>query len=94
VEFELLVERLQSLKGIFIQTVLVDGSPCNVEQDQLDQYFQHIGQISPETVHIYSIDRPVPNLNIKRVLPEELQEIARLGSRRTGVKIEAFYATG
>jgi wyosine [tRNA(Phe)-imidazoG37] synthetase (radical SAM superfamily) len=94
VQFDTLVERLRSLKNIFIQTVLVHGSPDNARKDQLDSYFQHIQKIHPVTVHIYSIDRPVPNLNIKRVLPTELQEIARLGSRKTGVNIEAFYATG
>lgn len=93
-KFDVLVERLQSLEGIYIQTVLVHGSPSNARQDQLDPYFQYIRRISPEAVHIYSIDRPVPNLNIKRVMPEELRALARLGSRRTGVNIEAFYAAG
>jgi wyosine [tRNA(Phe)-imidazoG37] synthetase (radical SAM superfamily) len=94
VKFETLVKRLQSLKGIFIQTVMVHGSPDNAGQDQLEKYFQHIQGIKPETVHVYSIDRPVPNQNIKRILPQELEEIARQGSRKTGVNIEAFYATG
>lgn len=89
--FKQIVERLQSLKRIIIQTVLVYGSPCNAREKALKAYFELIKKIRPKAVHIYSIDRPVPNVRIKRVRPEELKQIARRGEDTTKVKIEAFY---
>ena len=91
VNFKDVVERLAGLSGISIQTVLVHGAPCNTGEDELAAYFEKIRTIRPETVHIYSIDRPVPNSKLVRVLPDRLEEIARLGREKTGVEVKAFY---
>lgn len=86
-----MVEHLKSLERILIQTVLVHGSPCNTRGQDLSAYFDLVKKIRPKAVHIYSIDRPAPNVGIKRVLPEELERIARRGQDDTKVEIEAFY---
>lgn len=93
VDFEEIFEQLSSLSGIFIQTVLVRGTPCNTTEEELGAYFAKIKIIQPRKVHIYSIDRPVLNAKLERVLPERLEEIAHLGSEKTGVEIQAFYLT-
>ncbi|UCD05068.1 MAG: radical SAM protein [candidate division WOR-3 bacterium] len=82
---------LRSLSGIMIQTVLVTGDPGNVGDEDLNEYFVRISDIKPQYVHIYSIDRPVPNTSIARVLPDELERIAELGGSRTGVPFKAFF---
>ncbi len=82
---------LRSLSGVMIQTVLVKGDPSNVGDEDLNEYFVRISDIKPELVHIYSIDRPVPNTSIARVLPDELERIAELGRGRTGVPFKAFF---
>ena len=91
VDFEEIVEFLKEIEGIYIQTVLMSGNPSNVAKDDLRSYFEKIAKIGPVEVQVYSLDRPVPNQNIKRVKPGELKKIAALGSKETGVKIRAFY---
>ena len=93
IDFDEICERLGSLPGIYIQTLLVQGTPCNTEGHQLESYFEKIRKIQPRAVHIYSIDRPVPDGKLVRVQPDELQRIARWGAAVTGVDFRAFYMT-
>jgi wyosine [tRNA(Phe)-imidazoG37] synthetase (radical SAM superfamily) len=85
-----IVDLLASLEDICIQTVLVEGKPSNVGDDELKAYFQHIRRIKPREVHIYSIDRPVPKAEIVLVSPERLAEIAARGEQATGARIRPF----
>lgn len=91
IEFNTLVDHLADLPGILLQTVLVDGSPSNVSDDELTAYFGLVRRIHPVEVHIYSIDRPVPESGITLVPPGRLEAIARRGTAETGVPIRAFY---
>lgn len=86
-----ILDLLSSMKGIYLQTVLIGGNPSNAAKKDLMPYFQQITRIQPEEVHIYSIDRPVPNTKIRLISPKKLKEIAFQGEKETGVKIRAFY---
>jgi wyosine [tRNA(Phe)-imidazoG37] synthetase (radical SAM superfamily) len=90
VDYDTIVEQLCSLDNIYIQTVLVGGTPSNTSLEDLDAYFVKIKQIKPLEVHMYSIDRPVPNTKITLVPPKRLREIAAEGEAETGVRIRAF----
>jgi wyosine [tRNA(Phe)-imidazoG37] synthetase (radical SAM superfamily) len=91
VEFGAIVHNLVSMSNILIQSVLVDGDPSNITEDELDAYFELLRLIKPREVHVYSIDRPVPKMDIKLVPPEDLDRIAEEGRKRTGIPIIAFY---
>ena len=91
VKFEEIFEKLFSLDGIYIQTVFVDGQPSNIAKKDLTDYIDCIGRIKPQEVHLYSIDRPVPNTRISLVLPEKLEKIASKIKKETGVAARAFY---
>jgi len=91
VHFREVLDRLMSLGNICLQTVLIDGTPSNVGKEELSAYFKHVSRIKPREVHIYSIDRPVPNSKISLISPKELEKIALQGRRETGVEIRAFY---
>ena len=91
IDFAEIVDLLASMRDIYIQTVLVQGSPSNVGKENITSYFQQLSHIQPREAHIYSIDRPVPNARISLVPPEGLEQIALQGQRETGVKIKAFY---
>lgn len=93
VDFEEIFEQPSSLSGIFIQTVLVRDTPCNTTEEERDAYLEKIKIIQPRKVHIYSIDRPVPDARLECVFPERLDEIAHLGSEKTGVEMQVFYLT-
>jgi wyosine [tRNA(Phe)-imidazoG37] synthetase (radical SAM superfamily) len=91
VDYKEIVDLLSELKGIIVQTVFIDGLPRNTTKEDIDLYFEKIKVLQPKEVHIYSIDRPVPNTEIKRVLPRNLKKLAEEGQSKTGVKIKAFY---
>jgi wyosine [tRNA(Phe)-imidazoG37] synthetase (radical SAM superfamily) len=90
VEFAQILALLSSLENICLQTLLIEGIPSNVTQQDLEAYFQQVARIRPREVHIYSIDRPVPDPHLVRVPRKKLQEIARRGEEETGVRIRAF----
>ena len=91
VQFSEILALLSPRENICLQTVLIEGSPSNVSQEDLAAYFQQISRIGPREVHIYSIDRPVPDPHLVRVAPQKLEDIARRGEKETGVKMRAFY---
>jgi len=91
VNFAGMAEALASMEGIYVQTLLIDGTPTNAGVEDLEAYFQQISRIRPREVHIYSIDRPVPAARIVLVAPERLEEIALRGKKKTGVPIQAWY---
>lgn len=91
IEFGTIVDHLVSMPDILIQSVFFDGNPSNVTDRELDAYFELLRLIKPREVHIYSIDRPVPKMDIRLVAPEQLDRIAERGRQRTGISIMAFY---
>ncbi len=90
IDFDTIVDHLSSIERLYIQTVLVDGHPSNTTPDDVAAYFGKITQIKPQEVHLYSIDRPVPETRLRLVPPERLKEIAAEGERVTGVRMRAF----
>jgi wyosine [tRNA(Phe)-imidazoG37] synthetase (radical SAM superfamily) len=91
IKFEEIFERLFSLDGIYLQTVFVDGEPINITRSDLKDYIEAIGRIKPQEIHLYSIDRPVPNTRISLVPPEKLKRIASRIKKETGIAARAFY---
>jgi wyosine [tRNA(Phe)-imidazoG37] synthetase (radical SAM superfamily) len=91
VNFDKIITGLKQVEGIYIQTVIMDGYPSNSGKDALDAYFEMGAMVKPRMVHIYSLDRPVPNECIKKVSPERLVKIAQYGSEETGITIKPFY---
>ena len=91
VEFAQILGLLSSLENICLQTLLIEGNLSNVREKDLEAYFQQVARIRPKEVHIYSIDRPVPDPHLVRVPPQKLEEIARRGEEETGVRIRAFW---
>lgn len=92
VNFEEITYLLANVGDIFLQTVLVDGTLSNVTSDELRSYFEQLALIRPTEVHLYSIDRPVPDAEIRLVPPEQLHQIAVKATTETGVKVKVFHA--
>jgi wyosine [tRNA(Phe)-imidazoG37] synthetase (radical SAM superfamily) len=91
IDFGQLSDLLASLEGITLQTLLVDGSPNNISEAELQSYCRLVARIKPRQVHTYSIDRPVPNLDLVRVKPRRLQAIARRAEEASGVTFRPFW---
>ncbi len=91
IAFEEIVRSLVRIEKCYVQTVLMDGNPSNSVDEELCTYFDTIAHIKPTEVQIYSLDRPVPNTEIRRVVPDALEKIAKRGSKETKVPFRAFY---
>jgi len=91
VELPQILGWLSSLRGIYLQTLLVDGTPGNATEGDLLHYFEAVARIRPREVHLYSIDRAVPDPRLVRIPGERLERIARRGEVLTGVRMKAFY---
>jgi len=91
VQFSEIVQSLSELKHIYLQTVLMYGDPSNAEAQELVAYYEVVARIKPQQVQIYSLDRPVLDAKIRRVLPHDLEKTAVRGTRETGVPFNAYY---
>lgn len=91
VRFQEMIEHMVALDSVFTQTVFVDGDPGNITDEELAAWFGHIKRIKPVEAHIYSIDRPVPDHDIRLVPPDRLEGIAERGNTETGITIKAYY---
>jgi wyosine [tRNA(Phe)-imidazoG37] synthetase (radical SAM superfamily) len=92
VSFEEITYLLSNAGDIILQTVLVDGAPTNVTPLDLHAYFEQLVRIRPTEVHLYSIDRPVPESDIRLVPPERLHKIAVQAKTETGIEVKVFHA--
>lgn len=93
-DLEGVVEGLKAMKGIVLQTLLVDGEPGNVSAEAMNAYLDRVREIGPREVQIYSIDRPVASRRLLKVPPEELTRIAEMAEEHTGVTFRAFFPRG
>lgn len=92
ISFSGIIENLKRVGDrIIIQTILMDGEPNNTSSEELQAYYEHIKEIKPKEVNIYSIDRPVPEKKLMKVSPDRLTQIASEGYKRAGVVFKAFY---
>jgi len=92
VHFDFIVKHLSAIKPVFIQTVLIGGSPTNTSLRDLRLYFELLSRIQPEEVHLYSIDRPVPNKQISLMNPEKLEELAFRIKHELNIEARPFYS--
>ncbi len=92
VRFDTIVDELTLLEDCSLQTLLIDGTPSNTSQEELDAYFRLVGWIAPNEVQLYSTDRPVAKSSVGRVPPKRLREIAQEGMERTGVPFRVYAA--
>lgn len=82
---------LKRVSNLIIQSVLIDGVVSNVQGTAFEAWTAALTKIHPSHVQIYSIDYPVPNARIERVLPYELDRIAQEVRELTGLEAEATY---
>jgi wyosine [tRNA(Phe)-imidazoG37] synthetase (radical SAM superfamily) len=92
VRFDEIVESLALMKDIYLQTVMIDGTPSKAGHPELQAYIDKVGRIRPREVHMYSIDRPTPGTRIALAPPERLGQIAAQVEAETGIPVRAFAA--
>jgi wyosine [tRNA(Phe)-imidazoG37] synthetase (radical SAM superfamily) len=91
ISYDDILAQLTAAQSIYLQSVLVDGIPSNSSAADLEAYCERVKAIAPRQVHLYSIDRPVPNTQLRLIPPERLREIAAMVTERTGITATAFH---
>jgi wyosine [tRNA(Phe)-imidazoG37] synthetase (radical SAM superfamily) len=86
-----IVEGLQQIPNLVIQSVLIDGRVTNARGAALEAWVDTLSKLKPARVQIYSTDYPVEESDVERVLPYELRRIAEEVKKRTGLQIEALW---
>ena len=88
------IEHLRQFEGTgIIQTMLTRGEHDGVMVDnttdsEIEALIEAYSKIRPASVMIYSLDRPTPELSLKKVPRAELDEIAGRITAATGIPVQ------
>ena len=91
VSWERIVEGLNQVPNLVIQSVLIGGEVTNVKGTAFEAWVSTLERLQPTRVQVYSTDYPVPENSVERVLPYELKRIAEDVKERTGLSVEALW---
>jgi wyosine [tRNA(Phe)-imidazoG37] synthetase (radical SAM superfamily) len=90
IAFEDVVEKLQKLEDIIIQSVFVQGRLDNTEEREVSEWIRRLNLIRPREVQIYSIDRPSADEGLALVSKDRLRQIAKKAEELCGIPVKAF----
>ena len=86
-----IIESLKKMKmPIIIQTLIADGEGGNYNDESIKGYIEALSAIKPESVQLYSLDRPTPDGSLIGLTKEQLREIADRITAEVGVGVEIF----
>lgn len=92
VDYRTILNNLQSLENVTLQTMFVGGKIQNIGNREIGQWIERVGEIGPMSVQIYSLHRPPVESFLKEVPVERLREIAVQTEETTGVPVEIIVA--
>ncbi len=90
VEYDDMVENLITLDKIIIQSVFVGGRITNTDPGEVEEWIDKIKDINPESVQIYSLDRPSASPDFEKVDGYVLSKIAEQARKISGIEVEVF----
>jgi len=91
VRLERILEGLERVPGLVIQSVLVDGPVANIRGEAFAAWLAALAAVRPAQVQIYSTDRPVAEAAVERVPPAALQRMVVEIADRTGLPVHAYW---
>lgn len=80
-------------KQAIVQTMMCRGEHDGITVDntlphEVDALIEAYKRINPREIMLYTIDRPTPATQLRRVTRQELEEIARTIESRTGIPVQ------
>lgn len=82
---------LLEIPHLMIQSVLVDGKVSNVRGEAYQAWKNVLVDLQPQTIHIYSTERPTMSGDVERVSPQRLSEIAEELKKKYTLNAQAFW---
>lgn len=92
--YEQLIDNLKTarIKRKIIQTAVVGGKDGNLDENNLRDYIEQIGEISPDEVHLYPLlYKPFPNFDLRAISEDELEELGKRIRENTDGLIKTFH---
>lgn len=87
-----IVEALQTIPNLVIQSLLLNGEISNICGDAYRSWVDTICSIKPKMVHVYSMERPNAVKGIVCVSPYRLKEIANEITHQYGLTVKPFWS--
>lgn len=78
IRLEKIAEGLAQLKDVTIQTLFSSGMSGNCGQNNIKEWLEHLRDIKPVAVQLYTLDRAFPLPSLKPATKEELYRIQKL----------------
>jgi len=86
-----IIEGLQALPDLMVQSVLIDGIVSNIHGDAYEAWAVVLSRLRPSSVQIYSTERPAADGSVICVTPKRLKTIKADLSNRFGLQVEAYW---
>jgi len=90
VDYNEIIRNLKDMKGIIIQTMLVNGEWRNTDDTQVTGWIGRISEIRPDWVQLYSLENPPAEESLGGVGRKKLEQIGKMTEEKTGVKVEIY----
>ena len=84
------VSGLYQLRHVVLQSMFVAGRFDNTTPEMIDDWVEAVRYVRPQSVQIYTIDRPTAEEEVSKVPREKLEHIARILTQRTGIPSAVF----
>ncbi len=92
VDYRDILNALQSLETVTLQTMFVSGKIQNIGDREIGQWMERVDEIRPINAQIYSLHRPPAESFLEEVPVGKLREIAVQTEDTTGVPVEVIVA--
>jgi hypothetical protein len=69
---------------------MLDGPVRNYEGSAFDHWIAAVRRIRPASIQLYTTDRPVADLSIRKLTEAELESIAARTRELTGIECQAY----
>ncbi len=82
-----IIAALRHLPHPTIQSMLIDGTPSNVQEETLQAWLDALATVQPARVYLHTIDLPTAEADVRPVPHFRLRDIARQVQQRTGAEV-------
>ncbi len=90
IDYNEIVGNLRNLRGIVIQSMLVNGEWRNTEEKQVMDWIDRVAEIKPDSIQLYSLENPPAEKSLGGVGIKKLEQIKKMTEEKTGVKVHVY----
>lgn len=85
-----MIAGLYRLRNVVLQSLFVTGVAQNVSENLVDEWISVVDYIRPQSVQIYTLDRPPKEEKLKAVSRDVLNQISQRLMKKTSIRGDVF----